>query len=87
MPLRFDGTDSEATGAAWSPKSVVILQVEKPLETILEIEARVHEDADWRAIESIRDGKVFIRLSALPMMRIKIRGNKTGQRVRVWSDC
>lgn len=86
MALRFDSSETETVGEAWSPSGDVVLQIDKPEQAILEIQTRLHDDADYVAVQVIRDNTRLVRLVSLPTLKLKIRKNEGGERVRVWSN-
>lgn len=84
MAIALTTTLSEDVGAEFQPGGEVVLQAIGLAAVVVDVEARVDADASWSPVTSWTiQSSAFCRLTQLPRMRVRIRGNTAGQTVTV----
>jgi hypothetical protein len=84
MTLRLTSTAETDVSDPFSPAGDFCVQVDSAIPAVVDIEARVDEDAAWVGIASIRSSSDPITpLIKLPFVRYRLRGNTAGNTVNV----
>jgi hypothetical protein len=89
MALRLQTTLLADEGAAWSPGGEAILQAATAGKgnPIIDVVARVHDDAPWQTVVSFTPAKEpFKRIAEFPQLKIVVRENTGGATVSVWDQ-
>lgn len=84
MTLVKSTTFAEDLSDEFQPTGDIILQAVGAGCVVIDVEARVDDDADWSAVTSWTiQSSAFCRLTQFPRMRVRVRGNIAGETVTV----
>lgn len=85
---RIDSTGENGESSPWVPVSDFVIQgaAQSGSRARIEIHARLHANAPWVKVETIRPEKsAFMACRKLPEVKLIWSGNKAGDPLKAWS--
>lgn len=84
MTERLSSVLAEDTSAEFSPGGDFTYQIDSAVPVTIDVEVRMTQTLSWAGALSIRsDSLPVVRLSKVPYMRFKLRGNTLGNTVKI----
>jgi hypothetical protein len=84
---RLSSILAEDTSASYSPTDDVVVQVDAPTPVTVDVEIKMDASLNWALAYSFSSyAEPVTRLTRVPFMRFKFRGNKAGNTVQIWDN-